>query len=673
MKRLYPHPAGILFGICFIIFTSITTIAQDASTIEALKKLSVEELMNIEVTSVSRRAEKLTGAASAIQVITREDIRRIGATSIPEALRLATNLHVAQKNSHDWAISARGFNTELANKLLVMIDGRTVYTPLFSGVFWDRQDYLLEDIERIEIISGPGGNLWGANAVNGVINIITRKTSDTKGVYGEIGVGTQLRNFAGARYGGNLGANTSFRVYGKYFDRDDAVFENGEDASDAWQMGQSGFRIDSDGTGKSSFTLQGDYYNSRVRLSTGGTAKVNGGNILGKWNYTISDNSNLSLQVYYDRTSLNQPVPETKSEDNATVFAPAGTLKDVLDTYDLDFQHSVTPWSRVKIVWGLGYRFTHNEINNAPALAFIPEQLDRNLFSSFVQGEGLLAENLFLTLGSKIEHNDYTGFEFEPHGNLKWNISANHMLWGAVSRAVRMPSRIDRHVRLPTPNLSFIGIDNILIGGDSFDSETVIAFELGYRTQLASRLSGAISAFYNIYDKVRSTSQSPPDGFGFTFPFFYENNLEGETYGTELTATYQITDWWRLRGGYTWLYTDIRIARGKTDFNNALNETADPKNHLSLFSFINLSDNFSFDAGLRFVDNFTFNRSGTPDRVSEYTELDARFSWLPSSKFEISVTGQNLLKDQHVEYVISNPNPRAEIERSVYIKIACRL
>src|SRR5258706_1661272 len=269
-----------------------------------LKKMSVEELMSLEVTSVSRQPEKLAAAASAIQVITQEDIRRSGVASIPEALRLADNLEVAQKNSHDWAISARGFNTALANKLLVLIDGRTVYTPLFSGVFWDHQDYLLEDLDRIEVISGPGGALWGANAVNGVINITTRNAKDTQGFYAEAGGGTTLQDFTGIRYGGTAASNVYFRVYGKYFDHDHEVLTNGNGASDSWRMGQGGFRIDAEPSLQNTLTLQGDFYRGDEHVPTGGSAGVSGGNVLGRWSHTFSEESDLSLQLYYDRTHL---------------------------------------------------------------------------------------------------------------------------------------------------------------------------------------------------------------------------------------------------------------------------------------------------------------------------------------------------------------------------------
>ncbi|MBL7872133.1 MAG: TonB-dependent receptor [Cyclobacteriaceae bacterium] len=632
----------------------------------------MEELLNVEVMSVSRRAEKLTEAASAIQVITQDDIRRAGATSIPEALRLATNLHIAQKNSHDWAISARGFNTDLANKLLVLIDGRTVYTPLFSGVFWDRQDYLLADVERIEVISGTGGTLWGANAVNGVINIITKKAYDTQGFYGEAGGGSQLRGSTGIRYGTRLGEKTFLRMYGKYFNRDEAVYPDGEEASDVWWMGQGGFRLDSKSSEKNEFTFQGDYYNGQANLSAGGKSDQQGGNILGRWSHVFSERSEIRLQLYYDKTFFIQDVSESRTEDNSIVLAPAGTLKDNLDTYDLDFQHTLSLGTRHHFVWGLGYRYTHDEVKNAPGLAFIPEVLDRNLFSVFVQDEISVFDNLSFTVGTKVEHNDYTGFEYEPSMRLQWNLTSKQLLWTAVSRAVRMPSRIDRHIRIPTPGFAPI-VENLLIGGANFRSETLIAYELGHRIQFGTKVTSSFSTFYNIYDRIRSTSQSPADQYGLTFPFFYENNLEGETYGFEWRLTYQVADWWRINGGYTLLRDDIRIKSGKEDFNQALNETADPRHRFSVRSFINLTKNFEVYGGLRFVDSFKYNNGGVPGTVPKYSELDLKLAWLPKKNLEVSVTGQNLLNAQHSEYVISSPNPREDVERSFYVKMAFQL
>ncbi len=436
----------------------------------------MEELSNVEVTSVSRHPEKLSEAPSAIQVITAEDIRRSGATSIPEALRLADNLDVAQMNSHDWAISARGFNTALANKLLVLIDGRTVYTPLFSGVFWNAQDYLLHDIERIEVISGPGGALWGANAVNGVINIITKNAKDTQGSYAEAGGGTQLQDFAGVRYGGRLAPNVSFRVYAKYFDRGNDVFSDSSPSSDAWRMQQGGFRVDAEASPQSNFTLQGDVYGSDVNVATGGLGHASGSNVLGRWSRTFAEGSDMSLQLYYDRTHLADPI--------SNPFGTAKVLVDDLDTYDLDFQRRFRAGDRQSIVWGFGYRFTHDEVDEASNLAFLPARLDRNLYSTFIQDQITLRKDLALTVGTKVEHNDYTGFEVEPNIRMQWNVADSEFLWGAVSRAVRTPSRVDRDVSEPAPAFPPV----VLEGVSNFISEKVVAYELGYRAELSSGL-----------------------------------------------------------------------------------------------------------------------------------------------------------------------------------------
>jgi iron complex outermembrane recepter protein len=618
-----------------------------------LREMSLEQLMNVDVTSVAKEPQPYGQAPAAIQVITSDEIRRSGASSIPEALRLADNLDVAQKNSHDWAISARGFNTSLANKLLVLMDGRTVYTPLFAGVFWDEQDYLLEDIDRIEVISGPGGTLWGANAVNGVINIVTKSAKDTQGLYVEGGGGSELRDFGGARYGGTLTSNVYYRVYGKYFDRNSEVFPNGNDASDSWNMGQGGFRIDALPLSPNTLTLQGDYHAGHENVATGGRANVAGGNILGRWSHTFSDDSDMSLQLYYDRTHLVDPIPASTDP-----FVPiAGILTDDLDTYDLDFQHRFHLGEHNHFVWGLGYRYTHEVEQNAPNLQFLPATLDHNLFSGFVQDEIKLSDNLSFTLGTKVEHNGYTGFEEEPSGRIQWNITPKQMVWGAVSRAVRMPSRVDRDEQIPV----------LLSGSSNFVSETEIAFELGYRAQLGQKVSTSVSAFYNLYNDIRSANFSPTT----IFPVVFQNNLKGETYGLELTADYQILDWWRLHGGYDLLKENIYVKSGQTDINAAHNEIADPQQQFSIRSSMDLPKNMEFDTGLRWVDTLTINSGPTLGTVPSYFELDARLAWHPTKNLEFSIVGQNLLHDHHPEYGYPGAT-REEIERSVYGKVTWR-
>jgi len=632
--------------------------AEGVSTIGDLKQLNLEDLMNVEVTSVARHAQKLLGAASAIQVITQEDIRRSGASSIPEALRLADNLQVAQKNSHDWAISARGFNTALANKLLVMIDGRTVYTPLYSGVFWDVQDYLLEDIDRIEVISGPGGALWGANAVNGVINIITKSAADTQGGYVEAGGGTQPKDFAGARYGGSIFTDTQFRVYGKFFNRDDEVIGNGISAGDSWHQGRTGFRLDSKASARDHLTLQGDYYDGHEQVQAGGEANTSGDNLLGRWSRTVSEDSDFALQSYIDQTHLADPIPPLVI--GGLAFSPAGVLYDDLITYDVDFQHHLRLNSRNQVVWGLGYRFSHDAVINAPALGFFPQTLNQSLYSAFVQDEFAWSDRVTFTLGSKLEHNHYTGFEVEPNARLSWVISGGQALWSAVSRAVRTPSRIDRDLSEGSPPYL-----RLLVGSADYRSEDVIAYELGYRAQLNTSLTLSVSSFYNRYNDVRSTNFTPAT----IIPLFFANALQGSTDGMELSANYQISEAWMLHAGYTLLLEHLEVKAGQTDLNDALNETSDPRHQASLRSSVNLPLHMQWDAGLRWVDALHTNNGAVVGTVPSYFDLNTRFAWKASEKLELSLTGENLLHDHHPEYGFPS-STRVQIERSVYGRLA---
>ncbi len=655
----------LLSSLCLVTPTlSEAQVSPPGDGLGALKRLSLEELMNLEVTSVSKRPEKLSETASAIQVVTNEDLRRSGATTLPEALRLAGNLNVAAQNPHDWNISARGFNTDLANKLLVLIDGRTVYTPLFSGVFWDVQDYLLEDIDRIEVISGPGGTLWGANAVNGVINITSKNARDTQGLFLEAAAGDELSGAVGGRYGGTLAPGVFYRVYGKYFDQAGGVLSDGASAQDSWRMSRGGFRIDAETRPDDKLTLQGDLYSGDENQMTGGTAKVSGGNILGRWSHAVSPDSDMSLQLYYDRTHLATPKPA------ASATVPAGTLVDDLDTYDLDFQHHLRRGEKHHFIWGLGYRFTHNVVQNAPSVGVLPPQLDRELFSGFAQDEIMLRPDLFFTLGTKLEHNDYTGLEWEPSVRLRLNLSPTQMLWAAVSRAVRTPSRIDRHLIQPT-GLPLPFPQSILSGGPDFDSETVIAYELGHRASFGTKATTSLALFYNAYDDIRSLTPGPPGFPTLGFPLVFHNNLEGETYGFEFTGTYQVLPTWRLTGSYNLLKEHLRVKPGQVDFSNAINEVADPEQQFSLRSSMELPGRVELDAALRWVDILHNNNGPNPGTVPDYFELDARLGWHLTSRVELSVVGQNLLDDHHPEYGFPGPG-REEIRRSVFARITWR-
>ena len=606
----------------------------------ALKKLSLTELMDIEVTSVSKRPEKLSETASAIQVITQDDIRRSGVSSLPEALRLASNLEVAQVDSRQWAISARGFNNTTANKMLVLIDGRTVYTPLYAGVFWDVQDPFIEDIDRIEVISGPGATLWGANAVNGVINVTSRNSKDTQGLLFSGGGGTELRGLSSVRYGGQLSSNAHYRVYGKFFDRGSGVLTNGQDAANGWHMGQGGFRVDWDASKANLFTLQGDLYTGRMGQRNMDDTAVDGGNVVGRWSHRFSERSDLKLQLYYDRTHRRVP----------------NTFAEVLDTYDVDFQHRFPLGDRHSIVWGLGYRLNRDDVTNSPGLAFLPARVSRQSFSGFVQDEiALVKDRLQLTIGTKIEHNEFTGYEYEPSGRVAWKASRRQMIWGAISRAVRTPSRIDRELFVPgRPPF-------LLAGGPGFVSENLSAYELGYRTQAAERFSLSLATFYDIYGDLRSIERQNPPA---PLPLVIANGLKGESYGAELTGDYRVTDRWRLRAGYTELRIHIRPGLGSTDTSRGSGESHDPNRQIFLRSSVDLPRHIEFDAAFRFVGSIA-NQT-----VPAYSELDVRWGWRPNPGLEFSVVGQNLLHDRHAEF--GSPNTRKEIERSVYGKVTWR-
>jgi iron complex outermembrane recepter protein len=491
--------------------------------------------------------------------------------------------------------------------------------------------------------------------VNGVINIITRSSADSQGVYAEAGGGSQLEKFGGARYGGTLAPDVNFRVYGKYFDRDAEEFANGSSANDAWHEGQGGFRIDAP-----NLSLHGDFYDGHEGVNAGGAAQTSGGNIVGHWTHVFSDRSDMSLQTYYDRTRLVDPIPAYLL--GTFELAPAGTLQDDLTTYDIDLQHRFALGDRNRIVWGLGYRFTHDVVENAPALGFFPTNLDQNLFSAFLQDEILLGQDWSFILGSKLEHNDYTGYEVEPNARLEWSFAPNQALWSAISRAARTPSRIDRDISQPAPPALVI-----LAGSGAFGSEYVTAYELGLRGEVAARLTGSISAFYNVYGDVRSTSFTPNT----ILPLYFANNLEGDTHGLELSGNYQVLADWALHAGYNLLEEHLHVKPGQLDLNHALNETADPQQQASLRSSLNLPWHVQFDTTFRWVDTLHTNDGAVPGTVPSYFEADARLAWHAAKGLVFSLAGRNLLHDHHPEYGFPSPT-RVEIERNVYGKVVWR-
>ena len=633
--------------------------------------MDLESLMKIEVTSVSKRPEKLSDAAAAIYVITNEDIRRSGVTSIAEALRLAPGLEVARQDAHTWAISSRGFNDEFANQLLVLIDGRSVYTPLFAGVYWDVQDLVLEDINRIEVIRGPGASLWGANAVNGVINITTRPAKDTQGVLISGGAGNEEKGFGTVRYGGKVGEHAFYRVYAKYLNRDDSALPNGDDANDNWSMWRGGFRFDWEPTEENLYTLQGDIYTGELNQTAlvpslsapyfellQGKVHVGGGNVLGRWSHRFSDTSELAFKAYYDRT-----------ERDRVVFA------ETRDTFDLDLQHRFQLWDRHDIVVGLGFNYTSDKLDNTFAVSFNPTKREDALYSAFVQDEiELIRDRLRLTLGTKVEHNDYTGWEVQPNGRLSLSITEKQTAWFAASRAISTPSRAEDDIRINRTVIppGVLGPAPVLIsqfGSRGMDSKELIAFELGYRIQPHDRVTFDLATFYSIYDRQRSLEQgapfiepTPPPPHG-VVPFTINNLIEGEVYGGELASSFQPTDWWRLRINYTVWSIQLHKKDGSNDPALEGAEDDSPNHQIGIRSMMDLPNHFEIDLGFRYVDALQ-NRD-----VPAYTAFDARVGWRPNKHWEFSIVGQSLF-NVHKEFAPSFIQTQTtEVETSVYGKI----
>jgi iron complex outermembrane receptor protein len=582
------------------------------------------------VTSVSRRGEPLAAAAASIYVITAEAIRRSGVSSLPEALRLAPNLQVARIDATQYAISARGFNNAIGNKLLVLIDGRTVYTPFFSGVFWDQQDVLLDDVERIEVISGPGATLWGANAVNGVINILTHSSADTVGTLVD-GRGGKHERGLSLRHGVALGDSGHLRVYAKT-----ARLENTENAAggpraDGNERHQAGLRADW-AAGVDNFTVQGDAYRTRAehRGVAFGTELTpissSGANLLGRWTRSLGAGSELRLQAYLDHMD----------RDDAFLYRPQ------VDLADLEAQHSVTE-GRHKVVWGGGYRRSRDDLGAGFAFGFVPQRQTLSWGNLFVQDDVALTSDISATLGLKFEHNDFTGLETLPNLRLAWQLQPHQFVWGALSRAVRAPARLDRDIRL-FPNPPYI-----IAGGPDFVSEVANVLELGWRGQFAAGWSGSATAYLSHWKRLRS-GQPPPNAQ-------VQNMIDGRTYGVEAWATWQARPDWRLSGGLTTLRKDLALRPESTDPVGPANLGDDPSFQWSLRSTFNPAEGQELDVALRRV------ASLPQAQVPAYTALDLRYGVRLRPGVELSVVGQNLLDPGHAEF--GTAPGRAEIERGV--------
>ncbi len=644
---------------CFFLlvtFCSSTSAQEQEQT--SLFDMSLEELMKLKVVSVTRIPDQdYFSSAAAIHVITQEDIQSSGHTSLPEQLRMVPGMHVARIDGNKWAIAPRGFNSLFNNKTLVQLDGRTLYSPIFSGVYWGNQDPTLEDLDRIEVIRGPGGSLWGANAFNGIVNIMSKTARETQGWLLSGGAGDEEQGFGTVRYGGQLAENAFFRIYAKHNERDDSA-TYGDPHSDESRFTQGGFRIDWEETNDNSFTLQGDLFQSRwddsfiaADLSSGTNpankmdVENNGWDILGRWCRSFSETSSMKFQVYFDRNDY-------KDDEDLTSRAQ-------VDVFDMDFQHNLALGERNQAVWGFGYRRVHSHFRRGVAKTmYNPSKRSTQTFSFFVQDAiALIHDRLALTVGTKIEDNDHTGWEIQPNVRLAWTPDAKHTLWAAVSRAVRVPSIIqedlDLIVLMLAPNTPFT-----LEGNRHLDSEKMVSLECGFRMRPFETLLLDITAFSNWYDDLTVTRELP------VFPPVVQwvNQQDGYSQGIEAAVTWQVSPQWKLSSSYSWM--NMRLDGGAAE---AMEEDV-PSHQFQVRSYYHFTPDLELNSALYYYDRVSKHDTDS------FFRLDLGLIWEPVTNFEISVWGQNLLDPKHKEYG-TDPFFSAgggEMQRSFYAKMTWR-
>ncbi len=686
----------IKFSPSYIIYLNVTVylivtllfiqpvFAAEDTNLDQLKSMSLENLMDITVFSASKKSEQLAGVSAAMYVINREDIRRSGARTLPDLLRGVPGLTVANIDAHSWAITSRGFNGLYANKLLVMIDGRTLYTPLYSGVYWDMQDTLLEDIERIEIIRGPGATIWGANAVNGVINIMTRHAEDTDGAFVSAGGGSLDKSSFNGRFG-KAGDKLSYRIYAKRLDLDRFKLSGtDDDHPDDWVSEKTGFRADWAANSADQFTFQGDLYQGKSnQLMTYGSGTdfqsdvdYSGGSFQLQWKRELDADSAWEVQAYMDRSLR---------EDDF--------LDQSRTTWDVSFNHHFNLLHNHVINWGGGYRYTTDQTAGSPVNTWDPASRSDEIYNLFVQDEiALLADQLHLLIGSKFEHNDYTGYEIQPTARLIWTPDAKNSVWGAVSRAVRTPSRTDSdltssgivetsttvEVPLPPPAPPGTTIDAPAVssitsyGNSDFKAEELIAYEIGYRSQMTENFSFDIALFYNDYKKLRTQEPGTPIvdlttlPIQIVIPVQTGNNMSGETFGAELSANWQVSTNLRLAGTYSWLKVQLHHHGDNGDLIGEDDENVTPEHQASLRSYVDLPYNIEWDTALFYASQHYLNPN---KKVAAHIRCDMRLGWSPAPAWELSLKVENIFDNQHPEYFDNLGLIASEYPRNWYAEV----
>ncbi len=667
---MIPQPLAWTRLALALLATSPIAFAQDPrSALESnLTDLSLEALMDIEVdvTSMSRRERPVQDTSAAVFVITDEDIRRSGVTNLPDALRLVPGLHVSRMDSNRWAVSARGFGSQFANKMLVLIDGRTVYTPLFSGVWWDTQNVVLEDVERIEVVRGPGAALWGANAVNGVVNVVTKTAHDTPGLMLVGGVGSELRATGTARFGSTFGEDGAWRVYGHGFDRDALQTAAATDGEDSWQMMQAGFRSDWGGSRDDQFTVQGDVYDGEVDnvfttplpvlpyvRTTTETSETSGANLLGRWTRLLDDDGELSLQGYYDRT-----------ERRAPWFA------EERDTLDIDFQHRLSPATGHELIWGFGLRHSRADITrDSFVLTFGDLDRSDDLFSAFIHHEtAIVRDQVDFAWGAKLEHNDFTGVEVQPNMRLMARPSENQRVWAAISRAVRTPSQVDDDVRIVQVVIPGLPDTHLtMLGNDDLDAEELLAFELGYRNQVTDAVNIDVATFLNSYENLFTLEPEAPflQGGVLIQPMVFQNVSEAVSTGVEVALDWALRQDSRLQASYTFFTLDVD-AKGSLDPTVEDEEGTAPHHQAYVRVEHDLAADWDLDGGLSYVDNLSL--AGIPS----YFRLDGRLEWRPVEGTSVVLGVQGLLHDGDPEYGKGVLGASNEMQAGLYLKVVFR-
>jgi iron complex outermembrane recepter protein len=662
---------------CSLLFAALASASgaeptvADQDSIAPLKQMSLAELGNVQVTTASKEPEEVWKTPAAVYVITKEDIRRSGATNIPDILRLAPGVEVAQIDSDHWSVSIRGFGAELANKLLVLIDGRSVYTPFYAGVYWQAQATPLLDIDRIEIIRGPGGTIWGANAVDGIINIITKSSTDTHGALLTAGGGNVDQGTGVARYGTDTTHGFSYRAYLMGFTIGPEFHADGSNFDD-WRMGQAGFRSDWTKSTRDTFTLQGDIYHELAgtettyslysppsQITQTGNAHLGGGNLLARWKRVQSDRSDFQIQAYFDHTSHLEP-----------------EYGETRNTVDIDVLDHLTLRGRQNLLWGLGARVSPGDfVQRVPTIDFAPHQRTDQIYGSFVQDAiPLWNHGLTFIIGSKIEHNNYTGFEFQPSLRLLWNPAPHQALWASTTRAVRTPSRLDTEIRLTDyAGTTTLPIFLRIYGRRDFRSEEVIAYETGFRTLVTRSCYLDVAAFYNQYDEIYSYQigtvflEMSPSPVHAVLPARIENGIHGEGSGFELAPDWKPVRWWELRASYAYLNMDLKNKAWSNDPSSVAGyEGSTPRNQLVAQSLLNLAGKFEFDPSFRYVEALP------AQLVRSYETADARFGWHLTPQLQLSVVGQNLLQPHFAQFG-GDPGGLVQVRRGVYAKLIWRL